>query len=140
MSCVISFFFLRSCYHSLKIDGESTRPQRRCRQALHHQPGAPDREGLHDTTLTCRRKGKRAAVHLVLGGEGTYQYSRIELLALEQYLTSLGSRGSSGMVSKCRSRALLNVSTEQAVRSLILDGKWLKSLGPNTPLLLILMV
>ena len=60
----------------------------------------------------------------------------MELLALEQYLTSLGSRGSSGMVFRCLSRAHLKVSTEQPVMSLMLDGKWLKSFGPIIPILL----
>ena len=64
----------------------------------------------------------------------------MELLGLEQYLTSLGSLGSSGMLLRCLSRAPLKVSMEQLVMFLMFKGRWLKSLGPIIPILLDLIV
>ena len=58
----------------------------------------------------------------------------MEFVHLAQYLMRPGTRGSSGIDTRCLSRARLNASTEQPDRLRICDGRQLNNLGPLTPM------
>ena len=96
-------------------------------------PPLPSQQGIRPAGKkrnTAEKKGGTSNKNLCLVYRVVGFMSIMELLLNLQYGTNLFTRGSSGIVVRYLSKALLNTSTEHYFMSLVWAGRALKSLGP----------